>query len=79
MVYPIESIYAMGLVSYQYILWYLPSPKLANVNVSHVHPPHEIPPLYPKHFLPCNMKGVEYLNPFEVDHSTNLTLEGAFV
>ena len=73
MVYPIEGTSTMKQVYDQYILWYLPSPPLANMNFSHVHPPHEIPPLYPKHFLQCKMKGMVHSNTFEVDRSETLT------
>ena len=79
MVYPLEGTSAIRQVSNQYILWYLPSPLVANKNFSHVHPPHEIPPLYPKHFLPCKMKGVAPSNPFEIYRSSNLNLEDLFL
>ena len=79
MVYPLECTSTVRQVYDQYIIWCLPSPTLANSNFSHVHLPLEIPPLYPKHFLPCKMKGVAHSNPFEVDRSPNFTLEGIFV
>ena len=79
MVYPPEGTYAMRQVTDQYILWYLPSPILTDMNFSHAHPPPKIPPLCPKHFLPCNMKGVTFSTPFEVERSTTLTIEGIFV
>ena len=79
MVYPPNDTYAMIQEAEQYILWYLPSPILANINFSHAHPPPEIPPLCPKHFLPCNMNAVTFSTPFEVDRSVTLTLEGIIV
>ena len=79
MVYPLEGTFTMRQVFDHYILWCIPSPTLANMNFYHVHPPHEIPPLYPKIFLPCKMKGVAPSTPFEVDRSTTLSLEGLFV
>ena len=79
MVYILEGTSSMRQMSDQYILWYLPSPILSNQNFSHVHPPHEIPPLYARHFFPCNMKGVKPSTPFEVDRSATLTVEGSFL
>ena len=76
MVYPPEGTSAMRQVTDQYILWYLPSPIFIDLNFSHAHPPLEIPPLCPKHFLPCSMKGMTFLTPFEVYRSATLNLEG---
>ena len=63
----------------QYILWYLPSPTLSNQDFSHFHPPRGIPPSYLMYFLPCKMKGVVHLNPFEFDVFVTLTLKSLLV
>ena len=79
MVYTLEGTSIMRQVADKYILWYIPSPILAYLNFSHAHPPPKILLLFPKHFLPCNMKGVKPSTPFRGDRYATLTLEWIFV
>ena len=69
---------AMIQVFSQYVLWNLLSPTLVIMIFSHVHLPHEIPPSYPKHLLPCKMKGVVHTTPSKVDRSEILTARNIF-
>ena len=74
----LECIYATSQMLGQDLLWNIISPTLANQNFLHVHPPHEVPPSYLMHFLPCKMKGVVHPTPFEFDIFSTLTLEYPF-